>query len=80
MLWVTISKKWHQPVVYASITRDDGVEMSLPLDDFIEALRQEIGSVTWTVTEAQFKARVKAAVTNVVEGIKAESVKYVGGY
>ncbi len=78
MLWVTISKKWHQPTIYTNLTRDDGIELSLPVADFVEAVRREIGSVTFTMTEAQFKAKIEAARDIVIEGIKEESVKCVG--
>jgi len=78
MLWVTISKKWHQPTIYTNVTREDGIEMSVPVADFVEAMRREIGSVTFTMTEAQFRAKIEAARDAVIEGIKEESVKCVG--
>lgn len=41
MLWVTIAKRWHQPMIYTWVD-DDGIELSMPLEDFIKAIIDEI--------------------------------------
>ena len=73
---VTISRKWHAPQIHHHVT-DDGITMKVTLEDFIEALTQELGPVTWVLTDKAFRAKLDAAIASVLSGIKAESSKVV---
>jgi len=80
MLWVTISRRWHQPTIFANMD-DDGLEISVPLQDFIEATIKEmdlttlenltgtvvdrVGSVTWVLKDDTIKNRVTEAIKEV---------------
>jgi len=80
-LFVTVSRKWTQPQIEINITGDE-IALSMPLSDFLAALRQEIdtqlptfldtikqqiGSVTWVFTQATFDATFTRAVNTATE-------------
>ena len=73
---LTISRKWHQPIIETTIT-NEAISISCDLDDFLMAVREELGSITWVFLDATFKAKFDAAAQKVLEGIKAESSKVV---
>lgn len=73
---LTITKKWHQPTFTYRIASED-MSAEVDLDDFIKALKAEIGSVTWTLKQASFEKQLDQAVADVLSGIKAESKKVV---
>jgi hypothetical protein len=73
---VTISKYWDNPTILTSISAQ-GISLQIDLVDFIEALIAEVGSVTWVITDKQFRVRLEAACKTVIEGIKEESIKIV---
>lgn len=73
---ITISRYWDNPKIFTTIS-EDGINLQTDLDDFITALIQEIGSVTWVVTSPQFKKRVDKAVSTTLSKIKEESIKVV---
>ena len=50
---------------------DEGLILKMP------ALTQEIGSVTWVLTQKSFSAKMITAKEKVLEGIKAESLKVI---
>lgn len=73
---VTISKKWHNP--WINITIDtEGIELRMSMDDFREALKREVGSITWVFKKETFDSQLDAAITRVISGIKEESAKVV---
>lgn len=76
---VCISRKWHHPKILTTVdfTSEGGIQLSLELVDFLEALRQEIGSVTTTLTRAQFQKKFDAAAERALRGVKEESLKVV---
>jgi uncharacterized protein YggL (DUF469 family) len=49
----------------------------MTLDDFLEALKNEIESVTWTFRQATFHQQYDEAVERVIEKIKGESARVV---
>jgi len=73
---ITVSRKWNNPRIETTIN-DEGISLSMSLEDFAEALLAEIGSVAFTVTKGQFKDKVRAAIERVITGIKEESAKVV---
>ena len=68
---VTITRLWHRPEIHTRVSLQ-GIQLELPLEDFLEALSQELSWLTW-VTRAQ----LAAAAEKVVEGVKQESAKVV---
>ena len=73
---VTISKKWNNPQISIMIGVE-GIELKMSMDDFREALKQEVGSITWTFKKATFESALDAAIIRVLSGIKEESAKVV---
>ena len=73
---VTVSRKWNNPQIYIDIT-NEGIELSMSLDDFVVALADEVGSIALTVRDATFRKKLADAAERVVSGIKDESRKAV---
>ena len=73
---LTISKKWDHPEFTYKITNE---EMSCEMDfeDFRKALKQEMGSITWTLKKATFEKQLDEAIQRVISGAKEESAKVV---
>ena len=47
------------------------------MDDFIMAFKEEIGSVTWVITQKEFEKRIDKAILKIIQGIKEESIKII---
>lgn len=73
---VTISRHWNNPKITTTIS-PEGISLQMEMADFVSALKQEIGKVTWVFTQTEFEKRVDAAVATVLEGVKEESVKAI---
>lgn len=73
---VTISRKWNNPKITTTITGEQ-ISIQMSMEDFVTALKAEIGSVTLVMTKAGFEARLDAAVANVLQGMKDETIKVV---
>lgn len=73
---VTISRYWNQPYIKINVT-DESISLSISMDDFLSAVKKEIGSVRWVVKDETFEYRLDKAVRSVLEKIKEESVKAV---
>jgi hypothetical protein len=73
---LTISRKWHNPQIN-TVINTEGIELSIPLDDFIQAVIQELGPVTWMFKDATFQSKLNSSINNVLQGIKEESAKVV---
>jgi hypothetical protein len=73
---LTISRKWHMPQIETTLAHD-GIELKTNLDNFIEALVQELGPVRWVFTDQTFRIKLDAAIERVLQGIKEESAKVV---
>ena len=58
-------------IIQVEIVQGD-IEHRLPLADFKAALLKEIGSVTFTVTRAQFERKVSSAIDVVIQRIRDE--------
>jgi adenine C2-methylase RlmN of 23S rRNA A2503 and tRNA A37 len=73
-IFVTISRLWNQPEIF-HLVNDEGISISMSLENFIAAVKQEIGPVTWTFKAETFEKQVDEAVEKVVRRIKEESAK-----
>ena len=73
---VTISRNWNNPNIKVTVT-DSDISLSMTMDDFIEAVKKEIGSVRWVVKDDTFEFRLLKAVKTVLEKVKEESIKAV---
>ena len=73
---ITISRTWNNPQIRITVTSE---EMSLEMDmeDFKVALKQEIGSVTWTFKKQTFEKAMDEAIRRVISGVKEESMKVI---
>ena len=73
---LTVSRKWNNPKIRTRIDHE-GIDVSIELQDFLAALVQELGPVTWVFTDRTFQVKFDAAVARVLSGIKEETVKVV---
>jgi hypothetical protein len=71
---VTISRYWHNPQIMTVIWKD-GISLTMNMPDFVEALKKEIGSVTWTLRDKTFEQKIDLAISNILSKIKEESAK-----
>jgi len=71
--FVSISKKFNNSEIHMFVT--DGLSLNITLEDFKEAIKKEIGSVTWTFMKTSFEKQVDEAFQKVVKGVKDESAK-----
>lgn len=74
MLKITISRKWHNPKIESLITNKE-ISLSISMEDFIKALKAEIGSVRWVVKQNTFETMLDAAIKKVLLGVQEESAK-----
>jgi len=72
----TISKKWNHPEFKYIIT-DEGMSCEMDFEDFKKALKQEIGSITWTFKRETFEKKLDKAIQIIIDGAKEESSKLV---
>lgn len=68
---VTITRLWHRPEIHIRVS-SEGIQLELPMTDFLTALSQELG---WTALVTQ--GQLRKAADKVMEGVKAESAKIV---
>ena len=73
---VTISRYWNKPFIKVVVTNDD-ISLSIPLVDFIDAVKKEIGPVRWIIKNETFEHILDKAVKVVIEKVKEESSKGV---
>ena len=73
---LTISKKWHHPEFKFIITNED-LSLEMDFQDFVKALKQEIGSITWTFKKDTFEKQLDEAIQRVISGVKEESAKVI---
>ena len=74
MTKVTISRHWNNPEINTSITSEI-LQIDIKLEDFIYALKQEIGSVTWTFKQETFDKQIDNALAMVLKKVKQETSK-----
>ena len=73
---VTISRFWAKPEITTTIS-NESIALEISLDDFITALKQELGSVTWVFTAKEFEKRLDATIKTILSKVKEESIKVV---
>ena len=73
---ITVSRKWDNPKITTTLS-DEEIKLQCKLTDFLNALKTEIGSTTFTVTKSGFNKQFDKAVERVLQGIKEESAKVV---
>lgn len=73
---VTISKHWNNPKI-STVVNFEGIEMAMELDDFCQALADEIGPITWVFRDATFRSKFETAKQKVLSKVKEESAKVV---
>ncbi len=65
---VVMVRKWHEPKTKIKVT-DEELSLEISLEDFIKAVKAEIGSVTWTFKSETFSKQIDEAVSRVIEGL-----------
>lgn len=73
---VTIMRRWNNPKINISID-DDEIYIKMNLNDFMSAVKEEIGAVTWTFTKDSFSTQFDNAVLKIVTAMKRETSKVV---
>lgn len=71
---VVISRYWKEAQISLRVDNEQ-IKLSIPLQQFIEALCTEAGSVTFTVTEDAFRKQMRKACESVIAKVKEESVR-----
>lgn len=61
-------------IIYVEIVQSD-IEHRVSLAEFRDQLIKEIGSVTLTITKAQFERKVSGAVDRVIQRIRDEKAR-----
>ena len=73
---VTIMRRWNNPQINITID-DDEINIKMKLNDFMSAVKEEIGKVTWTFTKDAFETQFDNAVLKIVSAMKRETAKVV---
>lgn len=73
---VVISRHWADASITLSVT-EEKIQLSIPLQQFIESLCDEVGGVSLTFTEAGFRRQVRDACERVIAKVKEESARIV---
>lgn len=71
---LTISRNWHEPTIQHTVNLES-IGLTISLEDFVRALKEELGSPTMIITKAQLSIRMDAAIARVISKIKEESIK-----
>lgn len=72
---VTIKRKFGSPQIDINITNTE-LSITCELDDFISSMIENIESVTWVFTKAEFEKRMTSAKESVIENMKKETIKH----
>ena len=73
---VTISRQWKNPKIVTKVS-NKGIKLSMNMTDFAEALKEEIGPVTWIVKKATFDANLDRAIKAIIDKVKQETTKVI---
>jgi hypothetical protein len=73
---ITISRHWDHPKIQTSVSNKD-INLEMELDDFVTALKREIGSVTWIFRDKTFSEQIEKAKEIVLSKVKEETIKVV---
>jgi hypothetical protein len=72
--FITISRKWNNPKISIIISNKE-ISLSIKMDDFITALKSEIGKVTWVFTKKEFEKRIDESIKTIIEAVNNETLK-----
>lgn len=73
---IVVSRKYHGTQIEAFLTDELGARMDL--DDFLDALVEEVGNPTMVFTKASLKAKLKFSSIAVIDEMKKATVHVVG--
>lgn len=73
---VLVSRLWSHPEIRVDIV-NEGIGLSMKLDDFLAALVQEVGNPTLLVTKNALAVKLTQASERVTAGMKAESTRAI---
>jgi hypothetical protein len=73
---VTIMRRWNNPKINIFID-DDEINIKMTLNDFLMAVKEEIGAVTWTFTKDSFVTQFDNAVARIITAMKRETAKVI---
>jgi len=71
---ITISRFWHSPKITTTIS-NESIKLKMDLEDFVTALKEEVGSVTWTFRKETFEKQLDEAVERTLKKIQQETNK-----
>ena len=73
---VIVSRQWKDSEIKIEVCVDnDGIEIKMPMTEFIVALVEEAKSPLAMVTKTHLKKRLFASVQKVIDKMKAETAK-----
>lgn len=73
---VIVSRKWHEPEIRTFVDHKE-VGSEIELDDFIQAVIEEVGNPTLLVTKKALHTAVKNAIQHVIHEMKAKTAHVV---
>jgi hypothetical protein len=73
---VTISRYWHEPLIRTAITLEE-IEISMDLEDFVKALKVELGGIWKVVRQSSFEKLLDEKIALILERVKEESAKVI---
>ena len=65
---VVVSKQWHAPQISVGIS-EDGIRITMPMDDYLQAIVKELGNPATIFTQAQLLAKLRIAHATVQQGM-----------
>lgn len=71
---ITISRYWNNPKITTTISQE-GIAIQQDLNDFIAAIKQEVGSVAFVFTKNEFDKKFDNAVEKILSRVKEETIK-----
>lgn len=69
---LVISKHWHSPEILVSV-KDEGIQLDVSLDDFVNALLTEMQHPLKSFTKTRSDQAVRDAVVSILEKLKQAS-------
>lgn len=65
---------WNNPQIITTVS-NESISLEADLNDFITALKQEIGSIKFVFTQKEFEKRLDDAVETILAKVKEETIK-----
>lgn len=73
---VTVARKWNNPEITMTVN-GDGISIAMALEDFKEAVKAEVDSVTFVFSKNEFHKRLDVAFANIIRDMKRETTKII---